>query len=527
MSPIARLVAPALAALVVHTGATARAADCGPPCGDDRGCAIEQGLCLVEAGSPKKATKLLKPLHGADPADGPLARLLALAYLDAGNAVWATRTLLTQLEAAPDDHQTRTWAAWLLIQQGDLAQARDLLDRVELPEDDPLAGRAALLEVVLTRLEQGDDEAAAKLAEIAERDGEMFPEDVELYEDLRSQLSGNPGAPIKLRALLSGGYTTNATQSAPQDTGAGREQTGAGVMALDLVLRIEPWTSPLVRPLGEIRAKGFTPFGEEVGDLSYLNLGGRAGGEIGRVGELRARLLYSYELFGLLDDGWYMTAHRGELELDLLPWLQVFGGAGRRIYAHLPRTRTEMDVGAALVFPLPGGWNITGIVAGRMQLARHPAFDDRGLTGLLRLRVPLPSDFMIKLRVMGLYDVFPDSAAYYDSTRRRRDFLLKVEVGPWTPSFHGFRVGATYTLSHRMSTIDEGLENFDYTDHRFLLQVRWEGSFDPSLPGEASVGDEHLELPYGLGGDGDSGLDRVQDLLRQEDSARRGSMCVD
>ena len=162
-----------------------------------------------------------------------------------------------------------------------------------------------------------------------------------------------------------------------------------------------------------------------------------------------------------------------------------------------------------------------------MQLARHQAFDDRGLTGLLRLRVPLPSDFMIKLRVMGLYDVFPDSAEYYDSTRRRRDFLLKVEVGPWTPSWSGFRVGATYTLAHRMSTIDEGLENFDYTDHRFLLQVRWEGSFDPSLPSEASVDDDHLALPYGVGREGDSGLDRVQDILRQEDSARRGSMCVD
>ncbi|MBW2276413.1 MAG: hypothetical protein JRF63_02910 [Deltaproteobacteria bacterium] len=261
--------------------------------------------------------------------------------------------------------------------------------------------------------------------------------------------------------------------------------------------------------------------------MSYLNLGARAGGEIGRTNELRARLLYSYELFGLRGDGWYMTAHRGEVELDILPWFQVFGGAGRRIFAHLPKTRTEMDVGAALVFPLPGGWNITSIFAGRMQLARNEAFDERGLTGLVRLRVPLPSDFMIKLRVMGLYDVFPDSAAYYDSTRRRRDFLLKVEIGPWTPSFYSFRVGATYTLAHRMSTIDEGLEKFDYTDHRFLLQVRWEGSFDPSLPGEASVAGDHLALPYGVGEDGDSGLDRVQDLLRQEDSARRGSMCVD
>jgi len=512
---------------IAAIGARAMAGNCGDPCGEDRGCALDQARCLTDRGDHQQAIELLKPLRAEEPDDGPLARALALAYLGAGNQVWATRALLDQLAAAPDDLETRTWAVWLLIRQGDLEQARVLLAAAEPPAAGPLAERVALLEVVLTRLEQGDAQAAESLAAVAARDGEMFPEDADLYEDLRSELVGDPGQPIKLRVLLDGGYTTNATQSAPQDTGAGRAQTGAAVTSLDVVLRVEPWTSPLLRPLGEVRAKGFTPFGADVADLSYLNLGARVGGEIGRAGELRARLLYGYELFGLLDGGWYMTAHRGELELDLLPWLQVFGGAGRRIFAHLPRTRTEMDVGAALVFPLPGGWNLTGIVAARMQLARHEAYDDRGLTGLLRLRVPLPQDFMIKLLVMGLHDVYPSSAEYYDSARRRRDFLLKTEIGPWSPSFHGLRIGVTYTLAHRMSTIDQGLDNFDYTDHRFLLELRFETSFDPTLPGEASVGDAHQPLPWGVGGEDDSGLDRVQDLLRQEDSARRGSMCVD
>jgi len=512
-----------LAALV--TAGHVHAGTCPGPCGQDADCAREAAECLMDRGLHHEAVDVLGPAADAHPADGDLARLLALAYLGAGNRIWAINALLAHHRAAPDDLETVSWAAWLLMQEGSLDQAEVLLEEAGTPTPGPDARRLELLATILEQLR--GEEIEEGLGEIEKGDGKMYAEDVALIESLRMQVLGKHSQFLSARILLGGGYTTNATQSAPQDVGTGQEAAGAGILSLDLVLRLEPWTSPLWRPLAEIRGKGFQPLSDASRDFGYLSLGGRAGGEVGRMDGVRFRLLYGYELLGLMDRGWYMTAHRAEFELDILPELQVFGGVGRRIYAHLPRTRTELDLGAALVLSLPGGWNLTWLVAGRMQFARNEAFDDRGLTGLVRLRIPLPADFMIKLRYMVLYDVFPDSASYYSQERHRQDLMLKAEAGVWTPAWLGLRIGASYTLAHRYSTVEGVIDNFNYTDHRFLLQLRWEGSLDPTLPHKAKPGAGHVPLPYGLEGGGDSGLDRVQDLLRQEDSARRGSMCVD
>jgi hypothetical protein len=512
-----------LAASVLAAGARAEAGPCGGPCGEDVPCASEVAGCLMDEHDHAAAIDVLEPAVAAHPDDGPLARLLSTAYLGTGNRTWAIKVLLAHHQRVPDDLQTAAWAAWLLMQEGALDQARHLLESAEAPEG-PDAKRMELLGIVLAQIEQEEiEEGVEELLE----SGKMYAEDIDMLESLRNQVLDKHSQFLSARVLLSGGYTTNATQSAPQDVGTGQEAAGAGLLSLDLVLRLEPWTSTLLRPLAEIRGKGFMPLSDVARDYGYLSLGGRAGGEVGRMDGVRFRLLYGYELLGLMDRGWYMTAHRAEFELDVLPELQLFGGVGRRIYQHLPRTRTEMDLGAALVLALPGGWNLTWLVAGRMQFARHEAYDERGLTGLVRLRIPLPADFMIKLRYMVLYDVFPDSAAYYGQDRPRKDLMLKAEAGVWTPAWLGFRIGASYTLAHRYSTVEGVIDNFNYTDHRFLLQLRWGGSLDPTLPSKAKVGPDHLALPYGLEEGGDSGLDRVQDLLRQEDSARRGSMCVD
>jgi len=464
---------------------------------------------------------------GSDPCgeDASCARSAALAYLETGNRVWAIKTLLEHLEASPDDLETLTWAAWLLMQEGSLDQAEKLLDEAEAPPG-PLARRLELLGVVLSRLEGEDEEAATGLVDAQKGGGKLLPEDVALLSSLRSQLTGNEGGFLSARVILSGGYTTNATQSAPQEAGAGLAGTGAPILSLDLVLRLEPWVSTFARPLAEISTKGFMPLPDSTRDLSYLDLGGRAGIELGKAGGFRIRLLYSYEVLGILDRGWYMAAHRGEIELDIRPWLMAFAGAGRRVFEHLPRTRTEMDAGLSVVLDPSPGWNLTGLVAGRLQLARHEAFDDLGVTALVRARIPLPRDFMVKLLYMALYDAYPDSASYFNEDRFRQDLMLKAEAGVWSPSFHGLRIGASYFLAYRWSTVDSVVDNFNFMDHRFLLQLRWEGSLDPTLPRKAKVGKDHIPLPYGIAEGDDTGLDRVQDLLHQEDSARRGSMCV-
>ncbi len=475
-------------------------------------------VLLVSLGVPRGAGAS-QPLPPED-----VLRLHARAYLEQGNRLWALKILLEAVEAAPHDLETRTWAIWLLIQDGDLRRAQHLLDTAVVPPEGPLAGRVALLDAAMARVQGDEASATAIVEEIGDRERELFAEDLPFFDDLRRSLTGNPGHPLGGRVLLGGGYTSNAIQSAPQDAGAGLDGAGSALLAADGVIRAEPWVSPHARPLAEGRIKALAPLGEVARGLGYVDLAGRAGGEFGPTDGFRLRLLYSYEILALRDSGWSMVAHRGELEADVAGGLQVFVGAGRRIYTHLPRTRTEVDGGVAAVLPLGRGWNLTGVAAGRVQQARNEAFHDRGLTGLVRLRVPLPHDAMIKARVLGSVDVFPHSEAYYGLVRR--DAMLRVEAGPWTPPVEGWRIGAVYSLTHRNSSVDNATDTFSYTDHRILLQFRWEGSLDPRRPRRARPGRGHQALPYGLAEE-DSGLERIQDLLRQEDGARRGSQCVD
>jgi len=526
----------ALALVIVLAGpGPARAEEataCGGPCGEDAACALQTGGCLLELEQHRPALDVLKPAAAAHPEDGRLARMTALAYLGMGNTVWAMKRLLAHHDAAPGDPQTRAWAAWLLLQEGDVDRAAALVEG-EAPAGEPDGGRRRLLQATVADL-RGDEEAAeAALREVLRGRGELYPEDRALLDHLRRRVRGDDGRPVTLRLSMSGGYTSNAVQSAPTDPGAADGDdaaTGAPLLAVDAVLRFEPWTSRHVRPFGELRAKGAAPVTPATLDYAYADLGGRAGVELGGEGP-RLRVAYSAEGMAVhggdayRDPGprWFTEAHRAEIEFLPVPAFQVFGGVGRRVYRELPRTRTEVDGGVAAVIPLPRGFNLTAIATGRYQRARHEAYEDVGATGLVRLVIPLPRGAMIKLKGMVVWDHYPHSAEYYGSDDPRNDLLGKVQAGPWFPPAGPLRVGVHYTFAGRHSTV----ERYSYLDHRVLVEVRLDLGGDPATPRPAATGDDHLPLPYGLDDRRDSGLDRVQDLLRQEDSARRGSSCVD
>ncbi len=535
-----RTLGAAVAVVALATIAGARAAEpdpgaveaCGGPCGEDPTCALQAGRCLLDAGAYRPALELLKPAAEAHPEDGRLVRTLALAYLGLGNVPWALKRLLAHLERVPGDAETRAWTAWLMLGEGDLERAQALLDAGPAASGAD-AARLALIAAAAADLRGDRDAADDALRGVLQGQAALYPEDDALLRHLRQRVRGDDGRPLSVRAHLTAGYTSNAVQSAPTDPGAGAAGdagTGSPLLGADVVVRLEPWASRWVRPLGELRVKGTLPFAPATLDFSYLDLGGRAGVEIGADGP-RLRVAYAAELMAVhggdvyRDPGprWFSEAHRAELEFAPVPAVQLFGGVGRRVYRELPRTRTEVDGGAALVVALPHGFHLTGIATGRYQHARHEAYEDAGATGLVRFVVPLPRGAMIKLKGMVVWDHYPRSAAYYGTDEARNDLLGKLQAGPWLPPLGPLRVGVSYTFSGRHSTV----ERYAYLDHRVLLEVRLDVAGDPAAPRHADPGAGHLPLPYGLDEGRGDGLDRVQDLLRQEDSARRGSSCVD
>jgi hypothetical protein len=98
----------------------------------------------------------------------------------------------------------------------------------------------------------------------------------------------------------------------------------------------------------------------------------------------------------------------------------------------------------------------------------------------------------------------------------------------WSPSWAGFRIGIGYEFSWRESTADESTDNYDYQEHRLLFKTRFVFDLNPWAP-KVITPKNHIELGYGIATRGEAGLDdeRIQDLLRQDEAARRGSSCVE
>lgn len=485
---------------------------------------------LVLAGEAAPGVAPLSP-GGVD--DGATARAKAAAYVEAGNPTWARRVLAERVVADPSDLETRSWAAWYALSEGDLLAARILL-AVPAP-DGPLGERIRLLQAVLAEAEGRAVEAREALAG---RSGPLLPGDEILRREVRRRVLGDAGEPFSARVQGGGGYSTNPVQSAPQDAGATPlAATGSPVFTLDTVVRWEPWASPRFRPTAEARVKGLLPSAALARSSAWLDLAGRGGVEAGTPTGSRGRVLYSYELLGVNsgdayastaaapgEDGawpgrrWYMEAHRGEVEADLGAQVQVFGGAGRRVYREMARTRTEVDGGAAVVLPLVGGWNVTAVASGRYQDARATDWDLWGGSALLRVAAPFPGGGLAQVRGMALYDRYDPALP-----EGRRDVTWGLQVAPWSRPVGGVRVGVSWTLTDRVSSFTD----WSYVDHRFLLEARWQPAWGRAAGRAAPVGAGYLPLPYGLDREGDTGLDRVQDLIRQEDSARRGSSCAD
>ena len=116
----------------------------------------------------------------------------------------------------------------------------------------------------------------------------------------------------------------------------------------------------------------------------------------------------------------------------------------------------------------------------------------------------------------------------YGTPQERFDILAKLSAGLWSPMWMGARAGLTYDFACRDSTADDPNNNYDYGEHRLLFKVRWSFDLNPWAP-EVVETKGHVPLDYGIGAQAGPGMEeeRIQDLLRQDEAARRGSSCVD
>jgi hypothetical protein len=122
-------------------------------------------------------------------------------------------------------------------------------------------------------------------------------------------------------------------------------------------------------------------------------------------------------------------------------------------------------------------------------------------------------------------DWYPDSyraEAFRGEGPEREDLFVRASYQLWSPALWGFRLGVSYDYSYRDST----LPAYDFDDHRALLKLAWTGTaelVEPSASGAAASAD----FDWGVGGGESALLDRVQDLLRQDEQVFRSCGCAE
>lgn len=494
---------------------------------NDVTCHIDQAMQRMAADDATGAVAGLKDALVAFPGDASLTVLLGAAYLAAGNDFWAIRTLSRRVAEAPEDCAARAWLAWAYLGQAGLDQALDAA--IDPGCQGPDAGRLAMVRALVAG-NRGDGVAADDALRAARKVSALWPSDRDALGAVTRRALPDGMPELSWRLEVAGGYTSNALLGSPSDPLSGSVRDGRSALGqTDLWLRFAPWVHTWVRPLAELQFKGAGFLADEVRGLSWLDLTGRLGLVIGR-GVPRAMIAWRPE--GLLlgqgdryDAGpvWYFAAHRAELEVEVTPWLVLFAGGGQRTFRETARTRGEADLGlgghAVLARPLILLWAATG----RVYRANEPAWHLWGGSALVALQGRLPLGFLVKGGLSASLDFYPDSAGYAPfgaPSRDRRDLFLKPGLSSWSPAWSGVRVGVQYDFSWRDSTAPA----YDFSDHRVTLRVSWSGNTDVLRP-RAAEGRPLGEMPWGVGRESEV-MDRVQDLLRQDEQVQRSSSCV-
>jgi hypothetical protein len=518
----------ALTAALIIIPLSAAGEECLRECAGEIDCEVEVVDCLIKAGRTREAVKHVKPLAKAHPDQPAFVHLLARAYLADKNPFWAQRTL-----QKAQDCTSRSWLVWVHIQNGDLDLAKEALAVEGCPRDAADKSRWHLLETFLARTQEDHARAFWTIGKVHKAD-EIYAEDERLWLFLRG--AEDPGwiEPLSFRMELAGGYTSNSKGGSPTDPG--RSGSQSALLRMDLFGRLVWPVTRLLRPTLEAGVKGHGITAETDGarKLSYLEVHARPG-IIWGTKFPRLILGYKVDYLVLNQDlekkRRFFEAHRGEIEFET-GRMTYFAGAGRRIYHENGRTRFEIDGGLGGSFMLFGRARMLAAFSLRYYDAVGDPYDQIGSTGLLVSRINVGAGLVARLGVTLGVDYYHNSggelgALAYGTDQKRFDVLTKLSAGLWSPMWMGARAGLSYEFSYRESTADE-LDDYNYNEHRLLLKIRWTIDLNPWAPQVVET-KGRVALDYGLSEQAGAGLEeeRIQDLLRQDEAARRGSSCVD
>jgi hypothetical protein len=492
----------------------------------DAECERCKAVALIDRGDAQAAVERLRNAITRFPDDTVLPLLLARGYLAEGNLFWAERTLRDALVRNPSDLEARAWLASVHLRQGDPGLVEADLEPV--PGEGPAKARWHLLQSFRARL-AGDRAAAHQTLLEVPRSARVFPEDRPVWRFLQRQNDPWWLEPVTGTVEFAIGRTSNALAGAPTDPG--EPGAGSAIGLADLRGRLAlPVTSPL-RPTLDLEIEGNGLGGRDYRELSSLRGAARLGG-LFTWKDSRLLLGYRAELL-LLDQqqSRYAVAHRAEAELETSSNWVLFAGVGRRSYRDDRRTRWEGDAGIG--GPVELGPSLPLVVGATLRLsdARSPAYDQRGGSVAVLSRVALGRGMAARIALTGSLDDYHHSGgaeglAVFGTREQRRDLLGRISLGVWTPPWRGLRAGIEWQFTRRDSTADDtpGFD-FDYTEHRVGLRVRWSFAADPWAPRAVDAPD-HVPLDWGLEGGEGLGEERILDLLRQDEDLRRGSSCA-
>ena len=478
-------------------------------------------LLWSDSETSRDAVKLLKEARQCHPDNKDIQRALGIAYVHSENMPWAVKTFSKLVSDNPGDCESLSWLAWSYLQMGMTDDIEKITKHTNCDKE-YLTARIDLVEA-FNDLTQDNREDATKRLQKVYNSPELTKSDADAMKSMQNMAGVTRDPNMTWKVEIDGGYASNAISGSPNDPKLRDKKTGSPFMDGELRLMIDPWKDSFSRVIFEGQVNGQLLFAKDAKDYSYLDVSFRPG-IIFDWENVKFGTYYRPEFLivkggDIYNDGPLLSyfSHRLEVDMELYKWLYLFGGYGHRTFRQRVRTRDEVDIGAGGHHPLGYGLSLTWGATYRHWFSNGDMYDLNGTNISLALDYRI-IDILFRLSGSFAFDDYADSKGYFDAQNARRDHLLKGTFQIWSPSFVGIRVGAQFKASRRWSDADD----YDYSDYRGLLALRWTGDLDFYSP--RTIEDNYTSLPWNL--ESAETAERIRDIIQQDEDLQRSSSCL-